>query len=444
MKPIVFVGPTLPLGDAQSVLDAEYRPPVSQGDVYRAALQRPASIGIIDGYFDGVPSVLHKEIQWALSQSIPVFGSASMGALRAAELSDVGMQGVGQIFQDYRAGRIEDDDEVAVQHAPAELGYKPLTVPMVSIRATLNQAAAEGILEQEHADLLTAQAKALHYTQRNWKLICTTAQDRGCPAPEIETFQASLPEHFIDAKREDGLEMLVAMRNAQAQASHLDVPEMGFEWTDVWNDMVIRVQSEPIDRGAGADHALNEMRLCPGLFEQVRDKAIQRHFAIAEARRRSLLPDKDALRQEMDLHRREHSLWRKHDLAQWLADNDLDEAGYETFLTEQWQLRNATRPPPPELSRLLLDELKHLGKYAELMHRGKAKHAKLSDGASDGTRSDTAGDLELLSWYFEIFAGRSMPDDLEAYAHDLGFSSRQEFIRVLRDEYQYRFIEDEI
>ena len=61
-------------------------PPAARGDLYRAALAGPQVIGLIDGYFDGVPAVAHKEILWALDQGIRVLGAASMGALRAAEL----------------------------------------------------------------------------------------------------------------------------------------------------------------------------------------------------------------------------------------------------------------------------------------------------------------------------------------------------------------------
>ena len=59
------------------------------------ALERPVAIGLIDGYFERVPSVSHKEILWAMSQGIVVIGAASMGALRAAELAPFGMLGVG-------------------------------------------------------------------------------------------------------------------------------------------------------------------------------------------------------------------------------------------------------------------------------------------------------------------------------------------------------------
>jgi len=106
MKPVIFAGPTIAADAIRNRLDAEVLPPVAQGDVYRVARRRPPAIGIVDGYFEGVPSVWHKEILWAMEQGIPVFGSASMGALRAAELHDFGMIGVGAIFEAYLKARL--------------------------------------------------------------------------------------------------------------------------------------------------------------------------------------------------------------------------------------------------------------------------------------------------------------------------------------------------
>src|SRR6185295_18286818 len=117
-------------------LAAIYLPPVSQGDVYRLARLGPRAIGIIDGYFDRVPAVWHKEILWALARGIHVFGSASMGALRAAELAAFGMLGVGEIFEAFRDGVLDDDAEVAVAHGQAESGYRATSEAMVNVRAT--------------------------------------------------------------------------------------------------------------------------------------------------------------------------------------------------------------------------------------------------------------------------------------------------------------------
>src|SRR5215470_11682231 len=143
----VFIGPTLRREEVAAICDADCLPPVAQGDVYRATQRGARSIGIIDGYFSGAPSVWHKEILWALSQGVRVFGSASMGALRAAELHGYGMRGVGRIFEAFRDGALEDDDEVAVVHGPEGIGFAPVSEPMVNIRATLARAEMEGVLE---------------------------------------------------------------------------------------------------------------------------------------------------------------------------------------------------------------------------------------------------------------------------------------------------------
>ncbi|MEL7154742.1 MAG: TfuA-like protein, partial [Pseudomonadota bacterium] len=91
MKTVAFLGPSLPPADAAGVTDAVILPPARRGDVVHAiAKHDPETILIIDGYFEQVPSVWHKEILWALSQGRTVAGAASMGALRAAELDQFG------------------------------------------------------------------------------------------------------------------------------------------------------------------------------------------------------------------------------------------------------------------------------------------------------------------------------------------------------------------
>nr|UXE46071.1 hypothetical protein Hi04_10k_c5591_00011 [uncultured bacterium] len=119
---VVFLGPSLDLDAARKELAADYRPPAAQGDVLLALRSGARRIGIIDGRFNDVPSVWHKEILLALEEGALVFGAASMGALRAAELHRFGMIGVGRVFEWYRDGVLCDDDEVAVIHGRLEHG----------------------------------------------------------------------------------------------------------------------------------------------------------------------------------------------------------------------------------------------------------------------------------------------------------------------------------
>ena len=169
----VFLGPTLAEKEARAELDAVYLPPVSAGDVYRLWRRRPRAIGIVDGYFDRVPAVWHKEIMWMMEHGVHVFGAAGLGALRAAELDSFGMHGVGWVYQAFRDGTLDRDDEVAVRHGTAEDGYRPLSEAMVNIRRTLQAAEHQGIVSAATRGILLAAGTALFYPDRTWPELLT-------------------------------------------------------------------------------------------------------------------------------------------------------------------------------------------------------------------------------------------------------------------------------
>jgi hypothetical protein len=211
MRAVIFAGPSLPPVFRPDNPELEWCPPVKQGEVYKAALARPAIIRIIDGYFEVTPTVWHKEILWAMAQGIHVYGAASIGALRAAELHTFGMVGIGRIFEAYRDGTLEDDDEVAVLHGPEELGYPAVTDAMVNIRATLDKAVDAGMLDRSLAGRLTEIGKSLFYKERSWDAILRAAARDLSPMP-LDHLAAWLSTGQIDQKRIDTLEMIAAIR----------------------------------------------------------------------------------------------------------------------------------------------------------------------------------------------------------------------------------------
>jgi hypothetical protein len=212
MNAVIFAGPSLPSSFRPSDPVIEWHPPVKQGEVYKAALTRPAIIGIVDGYFEVTPTVWHKEILWAMAQGIHVYGSASIGALRAAELCSFGMTGVGCVFADYRDGRLTDDDEVAVLHGPPELGYPSVTEAMVNIRATLDKAVATGVLDPCLSSRVTEIGKTLFYKQRSWDMILRLAAASGLSPTALDGLAAWLPGGRVDQKRIDASEMIATIR----------------------------------------------------------------------------------------------------------------------------------------------------------------------------------------------------------------------------------------
>ena len=207
MSAIVWLGPSCPLRLARVAFDADFRPPVRHGDVWRALRERPRVMVVIDGVFEQVPAVWHKELLEALAEGVHVIGAASMGALRAAELHPFGMQGVGRIFERFRDGAWLDDDEVALMHGPAEAGYPNLSVPMANVRFTLEAAESAGVIgAADHAAFRDA-AKALFHADRSWPRIEAAAAETASAAGRA-ALAAWLPENRVDQKRRDALEAL--------------------------------------------------------------------------------------------------------------------------------------------------------------------------------------------------------------------------------------------
>jgi hypothetical protein len=182
----VFLGPSLPVADAVRLLDAVYLPPVAVGDVYTLIREAaPRRIAIVDGYFERMAAVWHKELLWAMEQGVRVYGAASMGALRAAELAPFGMIGVGRIAGDYARGRLTADDEVAMVHGPAELGYPAMSTALVDLRAGLAVAVRRGAITAATRARLVELAGAMFYRDRSWEALIAAGRAARLPARQL-------------------------------------------------------------------------------------------------------------------------------------------------------------------------------------------------------------------------------------------------------------------
>ena len=181
------------------------RGPAAQGDIAAAVLDGATAIGLVDGRYEDVAAPWHKEILFALSEGVAVYGGGSLGALRAAECARFGMIGVGEIFARYMSGDLVDDSAVAQLHAPAELDYMPLTEALVNVEATIRRLAARGLIDPALAEALEASARVLFFKRLTFQALVERA---GAPASLI----ALLADHRVDRKREDALALVAQLR----------------------------------------------------------------------------------------------------------------------------------------------------------------------------------------------------------------------------------------
>jgi hypothetical protein len=191
--------------------DFVWRPPAVAGDGIAALDAKPRAVVLVDGLFDRYPAIRHKELLALIDAGVAVIGGASMGALRAAELHTLGMIGVGRIFQAYAAGRLAGDDEVAVLHGPEEMGWAPLTLPLVNVRATLARAVRGRIVSPAVARGLRAQAARIFFQERTWQTLLAAAAGAGvASAAELDAFAAWAGHGYVDLKQLDAQQCLAA------------------------------------------------------------------------------------------------------------------------------------------------------------------------------------------------------------------------------------------
>lgn len=416
MSVCVFIGPTLPVADARRVLDAVYLPPARHGDVYRAAaLLRPRAIGIVDGYFQWTPAVWHKEILWALSAGIHVFGAASMGALRAAELAAFGMRGVGRIFEAYRDAvfpgwenePFEDDDEVCVVHGPAESGYLAASEAMVNIRCTLAQAMRAGVVGASTSMRLAAIAKSMFFPERDYRSLLKRARADALPAEELVALERWLPSGKVDQKRSDAVAMIEIMRDFMVTDPAPARVAFAFEHTTLWEQAVAALQ--PVAAGEWVEAAvMGELRLDPVRCESLRKEAIDSLIGTGA-------------------HTRE------------LGGSDSEQC-LERATQREVARRLQAQVPAALMESKLLALLRDTGAFATLRERAEHKRECLArlpllPEVEDFSELQL---LELRDWYFANVAAAEMPDDLDRWIHDHGYADLDQFHQAIFEEYVYR------
>ncbi|MFD2767087.1 TfuA-like protein [Micromonospora eburnea] len=211
MSAVVYLGPSLPRAAAVEELDAEYLPPIARGDLAEL-LRRPVlpkAVGIVDGKFLSTLCVSPKEVLELVDRGVKVFGSSSMGALRAAECHHWGMVGIGKIFEAYRTGEVDADDEVAIAF-DEETGV-PVSEPMVNLRFAVKAAQESGVVQPATAEAFLRAAKSIYFPQRTARAALLAL--RGA-VPDAE--HAALSHYFAtaapDTKADDARLLLRAVR----------------------------------------------------------------------------------------------------------------------------------------------------------------------------------------------------------------------------------------
>ncbi len=195
-KPVIFLGPSLSREKARKILDADYRLPAKKGDLLQLILKEVDIVGLVDGYFlQDYPPTPIEVYNLVRKRNVKVFGSSSLGALRAVELGKYGMIGIGKIFRLFRDGILESDDEVAVTFTDYT-NYK--SEALIDIRYNLFLAQKYKIIDNRTGRSILKVSKQTYFPYRTYEDILDKCKLK---YPEINSQVESFRGYILNNKK---------------------------------------------------------------------------------------------------------------------------------------------------------------------------------------------------------------------------------------------------
>lgn len=223
-RPIIFIGPSLNHDKARRIFQADYRAPAKKGDLmmlltsYSNSTEEPNStnfVGLVDGLFlQDYPPTPIEVYQLLSNKNFHVVGGASIGALRAIELEKFGMVGIGKIFELFRNGATDADDEVAVTFQQGA-GGDIQSEAMIDIRFNLFVACRKQIIADRVKRAIAKTAKSIYFPYRNYTHVLEqTRLDFPELSTQLDSFSAYINENRLSLKEHDAIKVVEYIKDA--------------------------------------------------------------------------------------------------------------------------------------------------------------------------------------------------------------------------------------
>ncbi|MFD9893586.1 TfuA-like protein [Amycolatopsis sp. NPDC059027] len=242
----VFAGPSLSGSPVLELAGVCPHPPIAHGDLYRLRPDAGDAVLIVDGVYQHTAPVRHKEILDLYAAGVPLYGTASLGALRAAEHQGHGMTGLGTVFAWYRDGRLISDADVALTHGDADVDFRAFTQAIVSILGVADRLAAAGRLDPAEAAKVVDLARSLHFTARTNTNLLASAGERGLAGPMRLVVEELRGDRLSDVKRtdaEDAVRSLLVENVLTPPGQGIEVPVT--TWRKEWSLQHTPATSDP-------------------------------------------------------------------------------------------------------------------------------------------------------------------------------------------------------
>jgi len=313
MKAIVFVGPSIN-GNIDEIKndypEIIFYPPLKHAELLSIIeMEKPEVIGIIDDYTGFTESPWHSEILYTLKRGIKIFGAASQGAIRALEFNNMGMIGVGKIYQYYKDKSIISDDEVLCVFD--NKNFKKLTVPYINF-----------LLSSINKDILKIIQK-IHWKERTFKKIYEELRENGFSDEDFK----EIKERYIDFQKLDTILLLKKIKEFKSKSKYKKIKLKRIKED---NPLKIMYERDRIIKNNKGRTTLNDLANFtifhhPNSSELLFN-SLNREIVAFFAKYLNIQLSKDEINNEIERFKRERNIKNEQQYQRWLEENDINES----------------------------------------------------------------------------------------------------------------------
>jgi hypothetical protein len=306
---------------------------------------------------------------------------------------------------------------------------------------TFAAAVAEGVVEKATESALVSIAKQLFFTDRTYATILERARHAGLPDKDVKELCQWLPTNRRSQKSADAIALLSAIREFLIANPPPKKVTYVFQSTESWDIDVAFVT--PLRHAADMESAppflsgnelLDELRLVPELYQDIRQEALTRALALREFRRHGITVTEQQVIAAKRQWSRDRNLRTPEDILDWCRANQLDQPAFDVMITEEAIRYHLEKMAESLVDEHLLTVLRNRGLYDHIASRGLRKKNLLAT-CSDEQAASNMSTFDLVAWYCEARLERPPPDDIDDFAAQLGFANSVEFHRAILREF---------
>lgn len=370
MKVTLFGGAYITEDETKAIIDIDYRPPAGHADIISLIYNdRPDIIILSHAVIPGI-SVWHTELLEAMNLGVRVYGTGGLGAVRAAELSSFGMIGIGEVFRQYKAGEIEDDDEVYFRSDGFGDHDIRLSEPIVNLRATLKPAVSDHIISENDFQNIIHIAKEIYYEDRTVDNIFSLARERGFDTHLIHKLGLLIQNHYIDQQKLDTIETLKQVSRLKDSDLDRELPprhEYDLFFDALYErDRKVKTGNTQIPLYTLSDY----LSLHYPEMESLSSQALNRQIVAMLASVVKINLDDAEIMIEEARFRKKYNLTDDNKFAEWLKNNDISKDDFFVLMKKNAEIKKvqawfSLRLGFKKNTRHLLEELLMKNEYYE-------------------------------------------------------------------------------